>query len=591
MAYQPERVAFPSPRLRQDISTPPSARALGPPLGQTVGKGAYKTGGYSGHQGPSEKERHLPHHSKPVGVEPTKLYYGQSSKGPRSHAMADLPPISTEDDMDSAYSSDLVSSPQQISARTGGSHTSQRYLSPTSSPALTPSAQQSPASHAGPIISTSNPSSLSPEHYPPSSSPLPSTSPSTKGSGFPGSQVSPPTAPYLNADLVKLKIGSQTDLPFTDEPAAYAPSIVSPKPTYLSSGGPGGDTRSTYLSSPSQVSLPGLTPPPSPSPSSPPPRLRPEAVSHVEHKVQGREQLVSRDILDPTLRSTLLNFHVPHQISNIANVALSGLASGPKTRFNTTIGVPIDGLARDLKGLGWKVEGRYEAEHGGVEVSMGVVRSGRQEGEKMERIEKVDEKKSDAKEKKNKKTGEKGRKMARVEVETKGGGILIDITEIDKHRQIDLRIETKTGDVLLLLPDNFLGPIHVKSPHPPEFLPALLPLLKPTANPYQNLHTTYMVPIALSSKANSTLPEHAAAQQIDKYVPKVLRKESDILDQLTGGYVSHVRKGWSKVVVTNGKGRVVVGLRESGDVRLARGMGLKVGREGVKEKKWWQLGS
>ncbi|ODN92788.1 hypothetical protein L198_05583 [Cryptococcus wingfieldii CBS 7118] len=491
----------------------------------------------------------------------------------------------------SAYSSDLVVSPQQISARTGGSHTSQGYLSTTSSPALAPSAQQSSASHAGSRTSTSKPSSLSPEPYPPSSSPLPSTSPSTKRSGFHASQVSPPETPHFNGNLVKLKIGSQTDLPFTDEPAAYTPSSVSPKPTYLSSGGPGGDTKPTYLSSPSQVSLPGLTPPPSPSSSSPPPRLRPEAVSHVEYKVQGREQIVSRDILDPTLRSTLLNLHVPHQISNIANVALSGLASGPKTRFNTTIGVPIDGLARDLKGLGWKVEGRYEAEHGGVEVSVGVVRSGRQEGEKMERIEKVDEKKSEATEKKNKKTGEKGRKMARVEVETKGGGILIDITEIDKHRQIDLRIETKTGDVLLLLPDNFLGPIHVKSPRPPEFLPALLPLLKPTAIPYQNLHTTYMVPIALSSKANSSLPEHAAAQQIEKYVPKALRKESDILDQLTGGYVSHVRKGWCKVVVTNGKGRVVVGLRESGDVRLARGMGLTVGREGVKEKKWWQLGS
>ncbi|WVQ74801.1 hypothetical protein IAR50_004407 [Cryptococcus sp. DSM 104548] len=518
----------------------------------------------------------------------------------------------TEDDIDvilSAYSSDLVSSSQQSLSRKG-SDTSQVNPTPSSLPAAKPPPSagvahhaQSPKSESSPqqmisaspansqpfptATSSALPSALPSVPHPSSSSTLPVNSPSR---GRLASHVSPATSQNSlknDPDLAKLRISSQTDLPLTGEPAVYTPSIISPKPIHLSPG----DTRPAYPPSPSQTSLSGISPPPSPSSSSPPPRLRPEAVPYVQVKAQGRDPLVSRNILDPTLRSTLLDMHVPHQISNLANVALSGLGSGPKTRFNTTIGVPIDGLARDLKGLGWKVEGRYEAEHGGVKVDVGIVRSGRKEGAEAERIGQVEGKKKKGVEGEEKKKKEKGRKTARVEVETKGGGILIEVTEIDKHRQIDLRIETKSGDVLVLLPDNFLGPIHVKSLQPPAFLPALLPLIKPTANPYQNLHTTYMVPTALSSQAKPGLFEHTAAQQIEKYVPKVLRKESDILDQLTGGYVSHVRKGWSKVTVSSGKGRVVVGLGSSGDVGVAKGMGLRVGHEGTKDRKWWSLGS
>lgn len=104
---------------------------------------------------------------------------------------------------------------------------------------------------------------------------------------------------------------------------------------------------------------------------------------------------------------------MPHQISNIANVALSGLASGPKEKFNTTIGAPIDGLAREVKGWTIGADGKFSTEDGGIELGIGVIRSGRVEGE-------------GGKEGKEK-GKDKGRKTARVEINSKKGGIKVDV--------------------------------------------------------------------------------------------------------------------------------------------------------------------
>lgn len=105
--------------------------------------------------------------------------------------------------------------------------------------------------------------------------------------------------------------------------------------------------------------------------------------------------------------------------------------------FNTTIGAPIDGLAREVKGWTIGADGKFSTEEGGIELGIGVIRSGRVEGE-------------GGKEGKDK-GKDKGRKTARVEVNSKKGGVKVDVIEIDRHRQIDLRVETKSGDVLVLL--------------------------------------------------------------------------------------------------------------------------------------------
>ncbi|KAK8854873.1 hypothetical protein IAR55_003612 [Kwoniella newhampshirensis] len=298
-------------------------------------------------------------------------------------------------------------------------------------------------------------------------------------------------------------------------------------------------------------------------------RPRPEAEKEVILRATDKTPIWSTHYLDPCLRQNLVN--LPHQVTNFANVALSGLSSGPKTTYNTTIGAPIDGLAKAAKEWIVSPDGRFISEHGGVELGVGVVNAGGDGWGK-----------------------DKGRKKARVEVVSKSGGIKLDILEIDKDRQIDLRIDTKSGDVLVLLPDNFLGPIHVNSPaQRPVFLPILQSLLKPIANPYASLHTTFMVPLALSrDPRHASSFEHSAAKKIEKYIPNSFREDqSDILDQVVGGYVSHGRGEHCKLVIRTEKGRVVVGLRDSKDEEDWKAMGLRVGamdggRKG--KKRWWR---
>lgn len=174
----------------------------------------------------------------------------------------------------------------------------------------------------------------------------------------------------------------------------------------------------------------------------PPTGFRAKAESHAELRADGKTPIWSTHYLDPFLKEAL--FLVHPQVSNVANMALSGLASAPKSRFNTTIGAPIDGLAKLAKDWVIPADGKFVSEAGAIELGLGVVDCGSEGWGK-----------------------EKGRKKARVEVQSKSGGVKIDLVScvswkkafwalsdqivVDDDRQIDLRIETKSGDVLVLL--------------------------------------------------------------------------------------------------------------------------------------------
>ena len=82
-------------------------------------------------------------------------------------------------------------------------------------------------------------------------------------------------------------------------------------------------------------------------------------------------------------------------------------------------------------------------------------------------------------------------------------------------------------------------------------------------------------------------PEHSVASRITQHVPKSMRGQSDILDQVVGGFTAHSRKEQSKISVA-AKGRVVVGYRETEDEDAVRRMGLGVGMQGTKKKPWWK---
>ncbi|ORY35442.1 hypothetical protein BCR39DRAFT_460967, partial [Naematelia encephala] len=296
-------------------------------------------------------------------------------------------------------------------------------------------------------------------------------------------------------------------------------------------------------------------------------RNRPQAEKEVLLRATEKTPIWSTHYLDPCLRNPLVN--IPHQVTNVTNIALTGLSSGPKTKYNATIGAPIDGLARMAKDWVVKPDARFVTEGGGIEVGVAVVDSGVEGWGR-----------------------EKGRKRARVECMSKAGGIKVDIIEIDANRQIDLRIETKHGDVLVLLPEEYYGPLHITSPgHEPTFLPILAAQLQPIANPYASFYTTFVVPLHLAQDPKkSRSAEHRAMSTIQKYVPQSLREQSDIFDQVVGGFASHTRGEQSKITVQSTKGRVVIGYRETKDEQDVLGLGLVVGAKGPqgKKKRWWR---
>jgi hypothetical protein len=121
------------------------------------------------------------------------------------------------------------------------------------------------------------------------------------------------------------------------------------------------------------------------------PKPHRSAEKEVHLQAEGKTPIWSTHYIDPCLRNSLVN--IPHQVTNVANVALSGLSSGPKTRFNTTTGAPIDGMAR---------------------MALGIIDCGGESWGK-----------------------DKARKRARVDVATKSGGIKVDIVSARRSRLWD----------------------------------------------------------------------------------------------------------------------------------------------------------
>ncbi|KAL7423440.1 hypothetical protein Q5752_001020 [Cryptotrichosporon argae] len=379
----------------------------------------------------------------------------------------------------------------------------------------------------------------------------------------------------------------------------------------------------------SRVAHPPLTAEPEAGPSRAGPiALRPTPETEVTLRATGRTPIWSTHYFDPALRPSLMS--VPHPVSAAADAALSGLAAYPPSRFNATIGAPIDGLAKLAKSWVVPPDGRFEADAGGVELGIGVIDRGGQEW-----------------------GNQKGRKKARVEVATKSGGVKVDVLELDTNRQIDLRITTKSGDVLVLLPPTFRGPLHLTTPaRAPTLLPRLLGQCEPMANPYEAFWTTYVRPLpadegtvtgnaansgAGTGVASTAAPrgsdtidvdappappadgfpfpppppasarpvapptptptrrrtgasDHARVSSLAK-LPALVREQADgdYLTMAGAGYAAWSRAGESKVVVGAAKGRVVLGYRGGRDEDEAAGLGLRVGaKEEGKRKRWWR---
>jgi hypothetical protein len=65
-----------------------------------------------------------------------------------------------------------------------------------------------------------------------------------------------------------------------------------------------------------------------------------------------------------------------------------------------------------------------------------------------------------------------------------------------------------------------------------------------------------------------------------------------VREQGVGEFMSHTRGEMSKVTISAGKGRVVLGYRESRDEEEAKALGLVVGAQGTqKRKRWWRGGA
>ena len=131
-------------------------------------------------------------------------------------------------------------------------------------------------------------------------------------------------------------------------------------------------------------------------------RPRPGAEKEVVLRAKERVPIWSTHLLDPCLRNSLVK--IPQQVTNITNIALSGLSSGPKESYDQTIGAPIDGLARAAKDWIVAPDGKFMSENGGIELGIGIVDSGAGGWGK-----------------------DKGRRRARIEVTSKHGGIKVDV--------------------------------------------------------------------------------------------------------------------------------------------------------------------
>jgi hypothetical protein len=131
----------------------------------------------------------------------------------------------------------------------------------------------------------------------------------------------------------------------------------------------------------------------------------------------------STHYIDPQLRNPIMS--MPSQVTNMANVALSGLSSGEKTRYNATTGAPIDGMAKLARSWFVAPDAKFSSEYGGIELSLAVIDGSEEE----------------------KWGSEKGRKKARVEVISRQGGIRVDLVRYHEgEAQLIISSRSNTTD-------------------------------------------------------------------------------------------------------------------------------------------------
>ncbi|KAK4687955.1 hypothetical protein P7C73_g2170, partial [Tremellales sp. Uapishka_1] len=270
---------------------------------------------------------------------------------------------------------------------------------------------------------------------------------------------------------------------------------------------------------------------------------RPAAEKEVYLNAEGPTPIWSTHYLDPSLStSTVL---LPPAEPN---------ASNKRKR--------LDGLAKMAERWVVPADAKFHSEGGMIDVGLGIIDQG---GEGWGR--------------------EKGRKRARVEVGSKNGGVRVDLIEMDENRQVELKVETKTGDVLLLLPETFHGQVFVTSPaRPPTFLALLSSQMKPVQTPFTGHYTTLI---------QSSSPYGAQPIELDTAQPGLagrLGRHSERLSAAVSGY-ANPKDDESVLRITTQKGRVVLGRREGGDEEASRTLGLRVGVNGGGrrgKKGWWR---
>lgn len=398
-----------------------------------------------------------------------------------------------------------------------------------------------------------------------------------------GAEGGQPAPPRVAATDVKRP--SAVD---TEAAQALGPAVP-PK----SAGPPVPEKQATTASAPAKVSAAAsASSPQPPKPSTPaasnslptaasaaPKRNRPKAQPKDKVKVEGKESITHTSYLDPCLQKSLLT--VPASMTTTADAALSAVEAYPEQDFNWTIGAPIGGLGGLAKHYVLRPDAKFQTENGGISLTLAVVdeRGGGvpspaptpgPDGNTPPKVK-------------------QGRTKARVEVRSDRGGILIDLRELDANRQIDLLVETRKGDVLLLLPESFLGPVHVRGEEP-VFGSILRPQLDDVVNPYEGLWTTNVVPLGAERGAGrkNKFRAHKFMKGISKYVPEALREQDDYLDMAVSSYTTLKKGDQSKVLIRAEKGKVCVGMGGTKDAKdLREKEDIKVGAADGTKKHWW----
>lgn len=82
--------------------------------------------------------------------------------------------------------------------------------------------------------------------------------------------------------------------------------------------------------------------------------------------------------------------------------------------------------------------------------------------------------------------------------------------------------------------------------------------------------------------------KHGLMKVIANYVPEDFREQGEYQDMAASGFTGLQKGSHSRINIKTGRGKVVLGYRESRDVEEAKGLGLKVGAKS-RQKHWWSL--